>query len=316
VPDTTDKAPFISVVVAPNADPELDTCLRSLARLEYPAERHEVIVVDDGSQGGSDRLVRERSFRHIREPRRGVAYARNAGIRAARGEIVAFTDPDCAVSTGWLAELAPRFENRRVGAVAGAIVPYPPETEAQLYAARRLSHSQLRPLSWADRPFGLTPNLALRKDALNRIGLFDVSFPGGGFEDADLCWRLAERTGLELAYSPRAVAFHRYRATAWQFLCQHFRYGYGLRLLQRKYPGVLEWGWRERARAYGELLEALRRYLGMLARRSDRVTRGDALSVHRFDLLRLLGQRAGFLRAGWATRARRVWRRGVRSSGR
>jgi GT2 family glycosyltransferase len=307
VPGPIDNPPFVSVVVpALNADTELNACLSSLARLDYPAERHEVIVVDNGSTGRTARLVRAHCFRYVRETRRGVAYARNAGIRAARGEIVAFTDTDCAVSTGWLTALAPQFENARIGAVAGAIVPYPPETEAQRYAARRLSHSQLRPLSHPDRPFGMTPNLALRKDVLTRIGLFDVRFPGGGFEDADLCWRLAEETELELAYASRAVAFHRYRATAWQFLDQHYRYGFGLRLLQRKYPGELQWGWRQRVRACGELLEALWGYVGILARGPHATARDAALSVRRFDLLRLLGQRAGFFWAGLVLRLRQA----------
>jgi GT2 family glycosyltransferase len=302
VPGLPNTSLFVSVVVpALNAARELNTCLGSLARLDYPAERHEVIVVGNGSTDRTARLVQSHSFRFVRETRRGVAYARNAGVRAARGEIVAFTDPDCAVSTGWLSALAPQFDNAHVGAVAGAIVPYPPETEAQRYAARRLSHSQLRPLSHPDRPFGMAPNLALRKDALTRIGLFDVRFPGGGFEDADLCWRLAEETGLELAYAPRAVAFHRYRATAWRFLGQHYRYGYGLRLLQRKYPRELPWGWPERVHAGGELLGAALGYLRILARGRRAVAR-TTLSERRFDLLRLLGQRAGFFWAGLALR--------------
>jgi GT2 family glycosyltransferase len=294
------------VVPALNADTELNSCLSSLARLDYPAERHEVIVVDNGSTGRTARLVGAHSFRYVRETRRGIPYARNAGIRAARGEIIAFTDTDCTVSTDWLLELAQQFDNARIGAVAGAIVPYPPETEAQRYAARRLSHSQLRPLTYPDRPFGMTPNLALRKDALTRIGLFDVCFPGGGFEDADLCWRLAAETELELVYAPRAVVFHRYRATVWKFLGQHYRYGYGLRLLQRKYPGKLPWGWPERVRAGGELLGAVWGYLGILARGLDATARSAALSVRRFDLLRLFGQRAGFFWAGLVLRLRQA----------
>jgi GT2 family glycosyltransferase len=307
VPRPSNKSPFVSVVVpAPEADRELNTCLGSLARLDYPAERHEIIVVGNGSTDPTARLVRSHSFRYVREPRHGVAYARNAGIQAAHGEIVAFTDPDCTVSTGWLSALAPQFEDAHVGAVAGAIVPYPPETEAQRYAARRLSHSQLRPLSYPNRPFGMAPNLALRKDVLTRIGLFDVRFPGGGFEDADLCWRLADQTGLELAYAPRAIAFHRYRATAWRFLGQHYRYGYGLRLLQRKYPGELPWGWRDRVRVGDDLLGAVWGYLAILARGPHGGARSAALSARRFDLLRLLGQRAGFFWAGLAVRVRQA----------
>src|SRR5207244_11867321 len=98
--------------------------------------------------------------RYVTETEKGVGFARNVGIKASRGEIVAFTDADCTVSTRWLRELAAAFADETVGAVAGAILPYPPQTDAERYAARRLSHSQLRPLSDPDRPFAMMPNLA------------------------------------------------------------------------------------------------------------------------------------------------------------
>lgn len=282
---TSSELPFVSVVVpAWDGGSELATCLEALARLEYPKDRREIIVVDSGSDERT-RLVAERyPARYLRERRPGVAFARNAGIEASRGEIVAFTDTDCAVSTRWLRELVPLFADPSAGAVAGAIVPYPPRTDVERYAARRLSHSQLRPMSHPVRPYALTPNLAFRRDVLTRIGMFDTAFPGGGWEDADLCWRLAQETGLELRYAPRAAVFHRYRATHWDFLVQHYRYGYGLAVLYRKYRPELRWGARERARAYAELAAtawswALRR------------------GASRFDVLRLAGQRAGFARA-------------------
>jgi GT2 family glycosyltransferase len=279
------ELPYVSVVVpAWDGGDELSTCLDTLARLDYPADRHEIIVVDSGGDDRIGRIADRYPVRYVREPQPGVAHARNAGIEASRGEIVAFTDTDCAVSTGWLRELVRKFADPAAGAVAGAIVPFPPETDVERYAARRLSHSQLRPLNHPVRPYAMTPNLAFRRDVLARIGMFDTAFPGGGWEDADLCWRFARETGLELRYAPRAAVFHHYRATQWDFFVQHYRYGYGLALLYRKYRGELRWGRRERAEAYAELGATAGKWA---------LRRG----VSRFDLLRLLGQRVGFARA-------------------
>jgi GT2 family glycosyltransferase len=262
----------------------LSSCLETLARLDYPDDRHEIVVVDSGADDETGSIAARYRVRYVTEERPGVAHARNAGVEASRGEIVAFTDTDCAISTGWLRELVREFGDPAAGAVAGAIVPFPPRTEVERYAARRLSHSQLRPLHHPVRPFAMTPNLAFRRDVLARVGMFDTAFPGGGWEDADLCWRFAKETSLELRYAPRAVVFHRYRATPWDFFIQHYRYGYGLALLHKKYGDDLTWDRRERAKAYAELAATVAKWA---------LRRGNS----RFDVLRLLGQRTGFARA-------------------
>ena len=279
------QLPFVSVVVpAWDGDVEIAECLASLARIDYPPDRHELIVVDTTAAGLIAAAPSDGPSRRLRETPGGASHARNAGIKASRGEVVAFTDTDCAVSRDWLRELVDPFCDPSVGAVGGAIVPYPPRTPAQRYAARRLSHSQLRPIGHPRRPFAMTPNVAFRRNALIRIGMFDTHFPGGGWEDADVCWRLAAQTGLRLTYAPRAVILHRYRATAGDFLVQHYRYGYGLGILCRKYHVEL-------GRAAG------RRVLGGPSRRR--------FEAHRFHLLRVVGQRAGFVHGALAARSQR-----------
>jgi len=289
--------PTISVVVAARDDERmLANCLASLAALHYPPEWREVLVVDDGSRDRTLEVAGSFSVRTLEARRRGVCPARNAGIGAASGGIVAFTDPDCVVTTSWLEEIVKPFADPAVGAVAGAIVPYPPRTLLELYAARRMSHSQLRCLT---HRYAMTPNLAFRRAALERVGGFDEAMPGGGFEDADLCWRLEREAGLELRYAPRAVVLHRYRSTPREFLLQHYRYGRGLALLRRRFPSRIPWGARERGRAYGGLARAAAGLVATVARGGGRVDLGLAGC----DLLRHLGQRSGFLRGSLAGRA-------------
>ena len=98
-------------------------------------------------------------------------------------------------------------------------------------------------------------------------------------------------------YAPRAVVFHRYRATAREFLVQHYRYGYGLSLIYGKYSQALSWSWAERVRAASELGSGVTG----LARSGIRSLLGadpnGELAFRYFDLLRLLGQRTGFASA-------------------
>lgn len=292
--------PFVSVVLpAEHAEGDLSGCLASLSRLEYPSERYEIVlVVDRPADAVEDALARER-IRVVVETRAGVCYARNAGVEASRGELVAFTDADCCVSTIWLRELVRGFEDPGVGAVAGAILPFPPTTDAERYAARRASHSQLRPLSAPEHPFALTPNLAFRREPLVRVGMFDSAFPGGGWEDADLCWRFVRQTGLTLSYSARAVVFHRYRTTPRAFLAQQHWYGYGLGLIYAKHHRELAWRWPTDADAQIEVARAAWRWgaLVLAGMRGPGPRHAEERTQAKFDCLRLLGQRTGFLRA-------------------
>ncbi len=94
--------PKISVVVACyNAGRTLQPCLDSLRELNYPD--YEVIVVDDGSTDITAQVASlYPEFRVVRQEHQGLSVARNNGIAAARGEIVAFTDADCRPDEDWL----------------------------------------------------------------------------------------------------------------------------------------------------------------------------------------------------------------------
>ena len=103
--------PSFSVIVPTwNRPVELATCLRALVSLDYPADRYEVVVVDDGSdppvEPPRDLARPGLRVRVLAQPNRGPSAARNEGARAAEGEMLAFTDDDCAPDPGWLRSLA------------------------------------------------------------------------------------------------------------------------------------------------------------------------------------------------------------------
>ena len=290
--------PFVSIIVTVrNGEEEVGECLTSLLRTDYPEGSREILVLDHGSTDRTAEVMRRYPVQYLTGAGPGVCHARNRGIELSRGTILTFTDPDCVVSARWLRELVRPFDAPAVGGVAGAILPYPGTTPAERFAARRRSHTQERPLSHPRRPFAMSPNVAFRREVFRRIGGFDTLFPGGGWEDADLCWRFARETAYTMEYAPRAAVFHRYRTTARTFFVQHMRYGYGLALLRRKYRDELPWTARDRLRAYRELGSAAVGLGAAVLPHGSATDRADRLETAYFGFLRQLGQRIGHLRA-------------------
>ena len=296
-PDITlsvDALPSVSVVVAVlNGEQTIGDCIKALLRTDYPDGRREIVIVDNGSTDRTVDIIRRAPVTFLRENRRGVPYARNRGIEACKGEIVAFTDADCIPTIGWLRELVAPFERDEVGGVAGEILPYPPATAAERHAARIRHLSPQRYLGRPILPFAVTANLAFRREVFERVGLFDPDLPRGG-ESTDFCTRFFRETGLLLEYAPRAALFHRHRATALELFKQHWSYGRGHAYLYIKYRDELRWGVRETATTYRDLFATLAALVVAAAGHARR--RGDRrdVSFMFFETLRKLALRLGF----------------------
>jgi O-antigen biosynthesis protein len=234
VPFRPDLAwPRISVVVCCyNADSTLHDCLGSLSKLEYP--NFEVIVVDDGSTDATADITREYGFRLISTKNCGLSAARNAGLRAATGEIVAYTDGDCYPDPHWLTYLAASFISSNHAGVGGPNVAPPGDgriAECVANAPGGPVHVLL-----SDEVAEHIPgcNMAFRKSCLETIGGFDPQFRTAG-DDVDVCWRLQER-GWTLGFSPAAMVWHHRRNSVRAYWKQQAGYGKAEALLERKWP--------------------------------------------------------------------------------
>jgi glycosyltransferase involved in cell wall biosynthesis len=224
------EAPIFSIVIPTyNRPKQLAACLQACGRLDYPHDRFEIIIVDDGSPDPIEVHKKDGSnlprITCLRQFNAGPGSARNMGAQHARGDILAFTDDDCAPTKQWLRELAQSFKNAPTGLVGGqtvnglvdnifSIVSQMIIDEAYAYFLGR--DSGLR--------FFASNNMAVSSKLFQESGGFDSSFRTS--EDRDFCARWI-RQGHPLVYTTRAIVHHYHQLTLTAFCRQHFSYGRG-----------------------------------------------------------------------------------------
>jgi O-antigen biosynthesis protein len=256
--------PRISVVVCTyNGGRTIRECLEGLGKLNYPD--YEVIVVNDGSTDRTASIASEFSCRLISTENRGLSAARNTGMVAAKGEIVAYIDDDASPDPDWLNYLAITFRSTGCAAAGGPNLPFPGEGQVANCVATlpgRPTHVLLTDTE-AEHVAGC--NMAFRKDCLQSLGGFDKQFRAAG-DDVDICWRVRERGG-KIAFCAAAMVWHHCRNSARAYRKQQFGYGKAEALLEKKWPekfnsaGHIRWA----GRIYSEgLIRALERSAGRI----------------------------------------------------
>lgn len=245
-------APFVSIIVSTRDRPkQLERCLRSLLSLQYP--HYEVIVVDNASSTDATANIIEQSYpdipwlRYIREDRPGASWARNTGILAAGGEILAFTDDDVVVDAYWLLELVRAFDLAGdVACVTGLVLPLELETPPQVwfeeyggfskgFISRIFDMAEYHPKTplhpYTAGQFGSGVNVAFSAAFLHTIGGYDPALgpgtPACAGEDLALFFQAIIR-GHKLVYAPAALLYHLHRRDYASLYQQMYDYGVGL----------------------------------------------------------------------------------------
>ncbi|SFS00720.1 Glycosyltransferase, GT2 family [Microbacterium sp. cf046] len=245
---TRPAARLISVVVCTRDRAALlREALEAIAAIDYPLV--EVVVVDNApaTTETHDLIADEfAGFRYVREDSAGLSHARNAGLRAASGSIVAFTDDDVIVDPQWLWAIAAGFARADdVGCVTGVVPSGELRNDVQSYFDARVSWSKLTATRIfrlseppADLPmfpfcvgeFGTGANFAVRRDHMLALGGFDTALGAGtqtkGGEDLDMFLRMLY-DGQSIVVDPAAIVWHRHRDDLDALKAQAVGYGRG-----------------------------------------------------------------------------------------
>lgn len=277
----------VSVVVCTHRRSHfLPGLLTSLAALS-PAPAEVIIVDNDPGDEDCRALVQSHGARYVREDRRGLDHARTAGLAAATGSIVAYTDDDCVLPAGWLARVERNFADPGVDAVTGPAFAYELESPAQLrfemeggfnrgFAERRFDWTTIAPpLSGA---VGAGANMMFRRRRLQQLGdPFPAELDAGTIAqtggDLWVLYRVLEDGG-RIIYDPGSYLFHRHRRDVDALQQTFLGYGTGIvaaatkLLVERHEPEailLLRWLWQQ----YRDSLKW--RLLGQLDPRSLRM---------------------------------------------
>ncbi|HJT19206.1 MAG TPA: glycosyltransferase [Nitrospira sp.] len=211
-------------------------CLSALCTQTLDKDRYEIVVVDDGVDRATERVVescaRVRTAPSIRYLTShafgsGPAVARNIGWNAARGRIVAFTDDDCRPRPDWLAAAMPVFDDEQVSGAWGSIVV--PLSDEPTDYERNTAGLERAPFA--------TANCFYRQSALSVVGGFDERFTTAWREDSDLQFSFIEQ-GYKLVPAPDAVVEHPVRPAPWGVSVRQQRNNLFNALLFKKHPAL------------------------------------------------------------------------------
>ncbi len=218
---------MISVIVpAKDAASTLSLCLSALRDQDgYAFGRdYEVIVVDDGSRDATAALARQAGVQVLSQPTLGPAAARNLGARVAVGEILAFTDADCAPAPTWLGLLTRPFQASDVVGVKGAYRTAQPELVAR-FVQLEYDYKYLHMRRLANIDFIDTNNAAYRRDIFLQNDGFNETFIVPSVEDQEFSFRLA-RKGYLMLFEPDAIVYHQHDRSLVEYLRRKFGIGY------------------------------------------------------------------------------------------
>jgi len=218
---------MISVIVPVyNGEDVIANCLKTLLNQNYPKNKYEIIVVDDGSKDNTVNIVSKfKRVKLIRQRHRGPAAARNLGVEKSRGQIVLFTDADCIPSKSWIKNMLEPFKDKGIVGVGGTYKTLNKKSLIARFVGYNIEerHKILKKKRYID--FMGTFSAAYRKIIFSKFGGFDTSFSTSSGEDPELSFRI-NKTGFKMIFQPKAFVYHRHTNSLWKLIKKKFWRGY------------------------------------------------------------------------------------------
>jgi glycosyltransferase involved in cell wall biosynthesis len=207
----------------------LERLLQAVSKLDYPSERFDLIVVDDGGPTPLDETVAAYGdrlrLRLLRQHNLGPAAARNHAARQAEGRYLVFTDDDCVPEVNWLSEIEKALR-AAPGAICGGRTSNLDTGNLTEQATQLLMDYLYENYNPVSRSGAFYPanNMAVPKEEFLRLGGFDERLRFG--EDREFCYRWQSNGGSFL-YAPHALVRHTHTLSLRTFIRLHFLYGGG-----------------------------------------------------------------------------------------
>lgn len=228
-----EKLPFFSVIVCTyNGSATVKDCLDGLMKLNYPL--FEVIVLNDGSTDNTANIASRYPVRLISTTNRGLSNARNTGLHAAKGDIIAYIDDDAYPDPHWLHYLAYAYLHTSHAGIGGPNLV--PDEDGPI--AKCVANAPGGPVHVliSDEVAEHIPgcNMSFRKEALLEVGGFDPAYRTAG-DDVDICWRVQD-TGKTIGFHASAMVWHHRRNSLMAYWKQQKGYGRAEALLEAKWP--------------------------------------------------------------------------------
>jgi len=232
------SVPVSIIMCTRNRASFLHKCLNNLK--EMTCLPQEIIVVDNApSDNETKEIVKQfPEVTYVFEPRKGLDFARNAGLSKANCPIVAFTDDDVLVHPSWIYRVWKTFQTGSVAAMTGLVITLALDTEARLIFEKHWSfnmgylnktydetymHSSKAPEVWK---IGAGANMAFRKSVFDEVGCFHELLGAGAAgcsDDSEMWFRILAK-GKTIQYNPSAIVYHKHRKTIEQLNNQIFHY--------------------------------------------------------------------------------------------
>lgn len=233
------EAILVSIVIPTyNSKNKLPKALQSIEELNFAIDNFEVIVIDDGSNDGTESFINDLINRskinliYSYQENSGPAAARNNGIRRARGKYLLLIDSDCIVDRDIINQYLKYFPNENLGGVGGNVIP----DDNNLITEYLDYIGVWRPkVSDNLNSYLVTANAFFVKEAIIKAGFFDEIFRQPGGEEPELCYRVLKLDYI-FKYEPNAVVIHSHRTSIRSMIRMFFVYGKGRGIFSKKWP--------------------------------------------------------------------------------
>ena len=241
------EKPFVSIVIpAFNSASTLSPTIKACMDQDYPKDKFEVVVIDDGSDDNTKDAAAGFNVRYIYQKKSGPASARNNGWRNSKGDAICFTDADCIPESDWVSKLVRHYNSDNTGAVAGSY-----SVHGSPYLLDKFVHYEIQ-----DRhsrmpeyisSFG-TYNVMIKRAVLEVTSGFNPEYYKASGEDTDLSYKII-RAGYRIYFAKDAMVNHKNILRVWKYFLVQFRHGYWRMKLYKKNASMIsrdEYGyWRD-----------------------------------------------------------------------